>query len=73
MATAILNSNKYARDEIIIKIHPGSISKMRGLKNRNVKTLKRKFNIISIKVIPEPSLAENSLIVNNCLRHFLQF
>ena len=70
MATAILNSEKYAQGEIIIKVHPRSISKMRGLKNRNIETLKRKFNIQSIKVIPEPSLAENSLIVNNCLRHF---
>ncbi|MBW2563758.1 MAG: radical SAM protein [Deltaproteobacteria bacterium] len=69
-ATAILETEVSVRDEVCIKVHPRSISKMRGLKNRNVKTLKRKFNIKSIKVIPEPSLAENSLIVNNCLRHF---
>ncbi len=70
MATAILNSKKYAQDEIIIKVHPRSISKMRGLKNKNIETLKRKYNIKSIKIIPDISLTEDSLIVNSCPRHF---
>jgi hypothetical protein len=68
MATANLNSKKYAQDEIIIKVHPRSISKMRGLKNKNIEILKRKYSIKSIKIIPDISLAEDSLIVNsfNC-------
>jgi len=70
MATTILESEVSVRNEVCIKVHPRSISKIRGLKNKNIEILKRKFNIQSIKVIPEPSLAENSLIVNNCLRHF---
>ena len=65
MAMSILNSKKYTQDEVIIKVHPRSISNMRGLKNRNVGTLKKEFSIKSIKIIPEPSLTENSLIVNN--------
>ncbi|MBW2606800.1 MAG: radical SAM protein [Deltaproteobacteria bacterium] len=73
MATAILESEVSVRDEVCIKVNPRSISKMRGLKNRNIETLKRKFNIKSIKIISEPSIAEDSLIVNDCLRHFLQF
>ncbi len=70
MATSILNSRKYTQDEIIIKVHPRSISKMKGLKNRNIETLKRKYNIQSIKIIPDISLTEDSLIINNCPRHF---
>jgi len=70
MATSILDSKKYARDEVVIKVNPRAISKMRGLKNINIETLKRKYNIKSIKIIPEISLAEDSLIVNSCSRHF---
>ena len=65
MATSILESEISVRDEVCIKVHPRSISKMRGLKNSNIEILKRKFNIKSIKIISEPSLAEDSLIVNN--------
>jgi len=70
MAMSIFNSKKYAQDEIIIKVHPRSISKMKGLKNRNIEILKRKFNIKSIKIISEPSMAEDNLIANDCFRHF---
>jgi len=70
MATEILESEVSVRDEVCIKVHPRSISKMRGLKNKNIEILKRKFNIKSIKVISEISLAEDSLIVDNCPRHF---
>jgi len=70
MAMAILNSKKYTQDEIIIKVHPRSISKMRGLKNRNIETLKRTFNIKSIKIISEPTISQDSLIVNDCLKYF---
>ena len=70
MVTSILNSGKYTQDEIIIKVHPRSVSNMRGLKNRNVEMLKKKYNIKLITIIPEPSLAEDSLTANDCLRRF---
>ena len=69
MATSILESEVSVRDEVCIKVHPRSISKMRGLKNRNIEMLKIKYDIKSIKIIPEPSLAENSLIANDCFRN----
>jgi histone acetyltransferase (RNA polymerase elongator complex component) len=65
MATTILESEVSVRDEVCIKVHSRSISKMRGLKNINIEILKRKFNIKSIKVISEPSLAEDSMIIND--------
>ncbi len=70
MATAILESEVSVRDEVCIKVHPRSISKMRGLKNINIETLKRKYNIKSIKIIPDISLTKDSLIVNSYPRHF---
>ncbi len=70
MATAILESEVSVRNEVCIKVHPRSISKMRGLKNINIETLKRKYNIKSIKIIPDISLTKDSLIVNSYPRHF---
>lgn len=70
MAMSILNPIRNTENEISIKVHPRSISNMRGLKNKNIEILKAKYDIKSIKIIPEPSLATNSLMVNDCLRHF---
>jgi len=64
MATSILNSEKYAQDEIIIKVHPRSISKMRGLKNRNIKMLKQKYNIKSLSILPDHTLEKDKVKVN---------
>jgi histone acetyltransferase (RNA polymerase elongator complex component) len=73
MATAILESEVSDRDEICMAVHPRSISKLRGIKNINIEILKRKFNIKSIKVISEPTISQESLIVNDRLRQFLQY
>jgi histone acetyltransferase (RNA polymerase elongator complex component) len=65
MATAIMETEKVSHKTITIKVHPRSISKMRGLKNKNVETLKRKFHIKSLEIIPDPSLAEDRLAVSS--------
>jgi len=36
---------------------------MRGLKNKNVESLKKKFQIKSLKIIPDVSLAQDKLRV----------
>jgi histone acetyltransferase (RNA polymerase elongator complex component) len=61
MATSLLEADKGSGDKITIKVHPRSISKMRGLKNKNVEILKRKFQINSLEIIPDLSLAEDML------------
>jgi histone acetyltransferase (RNA polymerase elongator complex component) len=71
MATSILNSKKYDQNEITLKVHPRSISHMRGLKNTNIKILKKKFNIKSIKIIPEMSVAKESMVVNDYHKLFI--
>jgi histone acetyltransferase (RNA polymerase elongator complex component) len=59
MAVAILEAEKMSLDSAILKVHPRSISKMRGLKNKNVDILKRRFHMPSIRIIPDPSLSED--------------
>jgi histone acetyltransferase (RNA polymerase elongator complex component) len=63
MAVSLLEAERRTCDKIIIKVHPRSISKMRGLKNKNVRRLKKKFQIKSLKIIPDVSLAQDKLRV----------
>jgi len=62
-AAAALASEKDNYDTVTLKVHPRSISKMRGLNNNNVEILKRKFQIKSLHILPDPAVAENSLAV----------
>jgi len=64
MAIASLKSEKVFYDRMFIKVHPRSISKMRGLKNNNVKILENRFQIKSLEIVPDPSLMENRLTVS---------
>jgi histone acetyltransferase (RNA polymerase elongator complex component) len=63
MATSIMEAEKGSCDKITIKVHPRSISKMGGLKNKNLEILKRKFQIKSLEIIPDLTLAEDKLTV----------
>ena len=63
MATSIMGAGKGSCDKITIKVHPRNISKMRGLKNKNLEILKRKFQIKSFEIIPDLTLAEDKLTV----------
>lgn len=63
MAASLLEAKTGSCDKIIINVHPRSISKMRGLKNKNVESLKKKFQIKSLKIIPDVSLAQDKLTV----------
>jgi histone acetyltransferase (RNA polymerase elongator complex component) len=65
MAISILESEKSRNGGILIKVHPLSISKMRGLKNKNIETLKHRFQIQSLEVVPDSSLAEDRLIISS--------
>jgi len=55
-AEKILNMEHRPYGDILIKIHPASISKMRGLKNKNVVILKEKYQINNIRIIPDPDI-----------------
>jgi len=64
MATEIMKAEGVSRDTVSLKVHPRSISKMRGMKNRNVETLKKRFKLQSLKIVPNPSLGEDKLALS---------
>ena len=59
MAVAAMETERISCDSAILKVHPRSISKMKGLKNINVDTLKKRFHIKSLQIIPDASIAED--------------
>jgi len=63
MAVAALKSHRTTGGKVALHVHPRSISKMRGLENRNINLLKEKFKLKSVEVIPDASLDEEQLQV----------
>lgn len=63
MAVSALKSETPKGDCIGIHVHPRSISKMSGQKNGNLKKLRQKFHLQSIKIVPDDSLQEDQLAV----------
>ena len=62
-AVKALTSKKDLPDNVSINVHPNSVSKIRGLNNRNIDRLKKKFHIQSLHIIPDPTLAKDKLTV----------
>jgi hypothetical protein len=50
-------------DRVSLHVHPRSVSKMRGLKNENIKKLREEFHLQSIEIVPDDTLNENQLTV----------
>jgi len=63
MAVAQIESSVLNTDSISIRANPGDVSKLRGLRNRNIEILKSKFGFESIAVIPDDALAQDQLKV----------
>jgi histone acetyltransferase (RNA polymerase elongator complex component) len=63
-ARMMLEKHKSNCDCVTIKVHPRSISKMKGLKNQNIATLKRDYNIRSRTIRPDSSLSTDTLILD---------
>lgn len=64
MAAEVMEKRSVLEDTVTIKVHPRSISKMRGLKNKNVDALQKRFHIQSLKIVPDASLPEDQLTVS---------
>ncbi|MEA3279205.1 MAG: radical SAM protein [Thermodesulfobacteriota bacterium] len=62
-AVSILESKKDLHDMISIRVNQRNISRIRGLNNTNIKTLKQKFHFRSIEIIPDMTLAEDMLVI----------
>jgi len=64
MAAEVMEKRSALEETVTIKVHPRSISKMRGLKNKNVDALQKRFHIQSLKIVPDASLPEDRLTVS---------
>jgi len=62
-AMAAIKSKKTRHDTITLKVHPQSISKMRGLNNQNVGILKNKFHIKTLQIVPDATLSTDRVAV----------
>ncbi len=63
-AETILNMQIGSHTEITIKVHPDSASRMRGLKNRNIRILKQRHAIKKIHIIPDSALRSDACLVS---------
>ncbi|MDH4012164.1 MAG: radical SAM protein, partial [Desulfobacterales bacterium] len=63
MAVAQIESSALNTDSISIRANPGDVSKLRGLRNRNIEILKKKFGFESVAVRPDDALAQDQLKV----------
>jgi histone acetyltransferase (RNA polymerase elongator complex component) len=64
MATAILEKENVIHGKVVLNVHPRSISKMKGIKSRNVEILKKRFQLQSLKIIPDPSIDKDKLTLS---------
>lgn len=60
-AIAKLSQETTPIHKTVFFVHPSSISKMRGLKNANIKRLKTLFQIDSIELVQDASISEQTL------------
>jgi len=49
--------------ELVLKVHPRSVSRMRGMHNASCNLLKRDFGLRRVDVAPDPALAEDEIAV----------
>lgn len=62
MASALLRTaGNISHQKILLKVHPRSISKMRGLRNRNIEILTSAFQPDSIDVLADPCAGEEEV------------
>jgi histone acetyltransferase (RNA polymerase elongator complex component) len=47
--------------QVILKVHPRSLSKLQGIKNRNLEILKRKFALASLEIRADPLLDKDAV------------
>jgi histone acetyltransferase (RNA polymerase elongator complex component) len=49
--------------EIVLKVHPRSVSKMRGNRNINIERLSKRFAPRPIHIVSDPSLSEHDVVI----------
>lgn len=64
MAMSAIKSENPKGDAVALHVHPRSVSKLRGQKNENIKKLRVKFHLQSVKIVPDERLKEDQLKAN---------
>jgi radical SAM enzyme (TIGR01210 family) len=62
-ARLLLQNLENNPESITLQIHPRSLSRLQGIRNRNIQTLKNEFSLQSIAIVTDDSLSENELKV----------
>ena len=65
MAIATLGSASSIEDRATLRVHPRNVSRMKGLKNKNIRVLEEKFGLNSVEVLPDASLGEEALVIES--------
>jgi len=60
----VLQSKSVLHEEIRIRVHPKSVSELRGLKNGNISKIKSLFDIKSVCVVPDPFLPISGFVID---------
>jgi len=63
MAAARLKKTKQGYDNVVIKVNPRNLSRMRGMKNHNLRALEKAFKIRSLDVLPDENVKGDQLII----------
>jgi len=61
-AVDLLESKNLSVHSITLMVKPENVSVMRGLKNKNIEILKKRFSVNSINIIPDASMADDTFI-----------
>ena len=57
---------------VAVAVHPRNISKMRGLKNINIKKVKATFNLKAVEILPDRAIAEDCFKIEKTIFPFYQ-
>ena len=66
MAARELEMQETASKQITLSVHPDNVSRLKGLKNDNMKELMRRFHLETLRVLPDPTVTENKVRLVNC-------
>ena len=63
LAARELEMKKPLSKRVTLKVHPHDLSKLKGLKNRNVRQLTQRFHLEKLQVLPDRAAPRNALSV----------
>jgi histone acetyltransferase (RNA polymerase elongator complex component) len=64
-AVALLKNDLSEKEEICIAVHSRSISRMRGLKNKNIEILKKMFQIKKVRIAADPNIPDMEVVIRD--------